>query len=717
MRAPWINFVSIALRRAWRRLAHLLRLDKRSGKQTSILQVYYLLATFGLVAILIGLTLTHQRNSTLERAFDLVAVLLVTGATFCAHKLGKTFHNYYDEIALADSELTARTSELLIANERVACLNSVLGQTVQNLKEAQAEVVRGEGMILQNKRFIVALNHLPVGLSMFDAEHRLIACNSVYREIYGVPEALSRPGTAFEDLMLHYVKKEGLDQDRDALEMVGEWTKVHFANLAQGKPFSDVQTLSNGQVISLKVGPTAEGGWVDVLEDITEQRRQESQIEHMAHHDALTGLPNRIQLREKLKRAIEGTRIADATTIVHFLDLDRFKEINDTLGHPAGDALLKQVADRLSKCVRNTDFVARFGGDEFVVLQISKSPLDEVPALAARLIEVISAPYRLDEHQAIVGASIGIAVAPKTGANVESLLMQADLALYRSKENGRGTYTFFEEEMNTRAHARRELEHDLRLALANGELEVNYQPVVNLESNEISGLEALLRWHHPTRGMISPVEFIPLAEETGLIGPIGEWVLRQACTEATRWPDHVKMAVNLSPVQFKNKNLAEMVCDAVTDAGINPQRLELEITESVLLQDSESTIHALRQIQALGVRIAMDDFGTGYSSLSYLRKFPFDKIKIDRSFVSNLSSGEENSLAIVRAITDLGRALGLAITAEGVETPHQREMVRLEGCTEMQGYLFSAAKPAEEIRRLFLPSASDPVPGAKQVAA
>ena len=675
MCTPWIKSCHIAIRWAQRRLARLLKLENGSDKRASVYPIYCVLGAFDLAAILIGLTVTHQFDRTLERVFGLVVVLLAMGATFCAHKLAKMF------------------------------------------KKAQAELARSEGMVLQNERFKAALNHLPVGLSMFDAEHRLIACNSVYRDIYGVPEALSRPGVTFEDLMLHYVKKEGLDQDRDALEMVGDWTKAHFCKLAHGKPFSDVQTLSNGQVISLKVGPTAEGGWVDVLEDITEQRRQEAKIEYMAHHDALTGLPNRTRLREKLKRAIEGTRSGDATVVVHFLDLDRFKEINDTLGHPVGDALLKQVADRLSKCVRDTDFVARFGGDEFVVLQASKSPLEEVPALATQLIGVISAPYQLDEHQAVVGASIGIAVAPKTGANVEGLLMQADLALYRSKEDGRGTYTFFEEEMNTRAHERREVEQDLRLALAKGELEVNYQPVVNLESNEVCGLEALLRWRHPTRGMISPVEFIPLAEETGLIGPIGEWVLRQACTEAARWPAHVKMAVNLSPMQFKNKNLAEMVSDAVTEAGIKPQRLELEITESVLLQDSESTIHALRQIQELGVRIVMDDFGTGYSSLSYLRKFPFDKIKIDRSFVSSLSSGEENSLAIVRAISDLGRALGLAITAEGVETPHQREMVRLEGCTEMQGYLFSAAKPAEDLRKLYLSAASDAVPGAKEVAA
>ncbi len=326
--------------------------------------------------------------------------------------------------------------------------------------------------------------------------------------------------------------------------------------------------------------------------------------------------------------------------------------------------------------------------------------------LAANLIDIIAKPFELGEQQVIIGTSVGIAIASPSGSNVENLLMQADMALYRSKEVGRGTYSFFEEEMNAKAHARLELERDLRSALGREEFELHYQPIVDLARSEICGLEALLRWRHPTRGMISPVEFIPLAEETGLIGPIGEWVLQQACAEATRWPGHVKMAVNLSPVQFRDKNLPELVADALLNAGLNPRRLELEITELVLLIDSEANMHALRQLQKIGVRIAMDDFGTGYSSLSYLRKFRFDKIKIDKNFVDNLSTGEESSLAIVRAIGKLGRALGLTVTAEGVETELQREMVSLEGCTEMQGFLFCSAKPGDEIRRLFLAQVS-----------
>jgi predicted signal transduction protein with EAL and GGDEF domain len=361
--------------------------------------------------------------------------------------------------------------------------------------------------------------------------------------------------------------------------------------------------------------------------------------------------------------------------------------------------------------------VVRMGGDEFVIVQVTTDPGVEAAALALRLINVISASYTVSEHQVVIGTSVGIAIASEETGNAEMLLSQADLALYRSKDEGGGKYSFFTPEMTTLVQARREMEHDLRSALANGELVLHYQPLVHLECNEISGFEALLRWCHPQRGMVSPGDFIPLAEKTGLIGPIGEWVLRQACAEAATWPEHLKIAVNLSPIQFKQRNLSEMVFNAVAAAGLAPQRLELEITESVLLQDSEATLEILKQLRGFGVRIAMDDFGTGFSSLSYLRMFPFDKIKIDRCFVADLSAGNENSLAIVRAMISLGRALGLAITAEGVETQQQLEKVRFEGCTEMQGYLFGAAKPAHEIRHWFLPRPEELVSDANLIAA
>jgi predicted signal transduction protein with EAL and GGDEF domain len=351
--------------------------------------------------------------------------------------------------------------------------------------------------------------------------------------------------------------------------------------------------------------------------------------------------------------------------------------------------------------VRARDTVARVGGDEFVILHDTKDPSKEAAALASRLIEVISAPYDVNGHQVTIGTSVGIAVPLDDDVTPESLLAQADMALYSSKGSGRGTYSFFEQEMNTRAHERRELERDLRLALAHDELELNYQPLMNLESNEIRTVEALLRWRHPRRGMIPPVEFIPIAEETGLIVAIGDWVLRQAAAEAMRWPEHLKVAVNLSSVQFKNRNLPDSIMRAMRDTGLAPHRLELEITESVLLQDSEGTLETLRRLRNMGIAVSMDDFGTGYSSLSYLQKFPFDKIKIDRCFMANISSSEE-SLAVIRAISGIGRALGLVVTAEGVETREQLDLIRAEGCTEMQGYFLSPPVTADDLRNRIL---------------
>jgi len=388
------------------------------------------------------------------------------------------------------------------------------------------------------------------------------------------------------------------------------------------------------------------------------------------------------------------------------LDLDDFKSVNDTLGHPLGDNLLCQVADRLRNCLREGDRVARLGGDEFAILQASTIEPAEITSLMARLIEVIGAPFDLEGHQVVVGVSIGVALAPTDAADPDQLLKLADMALYRAKAEGRGTYRFFEPEMDARMQARRVLELGLRRALSNGEFELYYQPVVNLESGQISGFEALIRWNHPERGIISPADFIPLAEDTALIVPIGEWVLRKACGEAARWPNHVSIAVNLSSVQFKRGNVTQAVMSALARSGLSAARLELEITESVLLLNSESTLNTLHQLRAMGVRISMDDFGTGYSSLSYLRSFPFDKIKIDRSFVHELSSNRD-SVAIIRAIIGLGTSLGMITTGEGVETREELEFLKSEGCTEAQGFLFSQARPAEEVRALLAHHAVD----------
>jgi diguanylate cyclase (GGDEF)-like protein len=418
----------------------------------------------------------------------------------------------------------------------------------------------------------------------------------------------------------------------------------------------------------------------------------------MAHHDSLTDLANRSLLRQRLGQALADEH--QGSLAVLYLDLDRFKEINDTLGHGHGDELLKVQAERLRGCVRENDLVARLGGDEFAVVQVGGAQPKDATVLATRLLEEVSKPIEINGQQMAVGTSIGIALAPTDGTHVDQLLRNADLALYRAKGDGRGTYRFFEPEMDRRMQARRKLESDLRTALERSEFELHYQPLVNLDLNEIVGLEALLRWSHPERGKVSPGEFIPLAEETGLIVPIGEWVLRQACREAAAWPDHIRVAVNVSAAQVKNAGLANSVVSALAASGLAPGRLEIEITESVMLQDGEITYAVLRRLHDLGVRIALDDFGTGYSSLSNLRRFPFDKIKIDRSFIADLAGGSEDAIAVVRSVARLGVSLGMTTTAEGVETKDQLDLVRAEGCTEMQGYYVSPPLPAAEIAQM-----------------
>ncbi len=431
--------------------------------------------------------------------------------------------------------------------------------------------------------------------------------------------------------------------------------------------------------------------------DVTERRQAEARVAYMAHHDALTDLPNRVMFHQRLTEALARVQRDGGALAVHCLDLDHFKGVNDTLGHPIGDELLKAVAQRLAKCLRDTDMVARLGGDEFAVVQYPLGdPTNEASKLANRLIEVVSKPYEVHGHEFVVGASIGIALAPGDGDAPDALLRNADMALYRAKAEGRGTAHFFEAEMDRRIQARRMLELDLRKAFANGEFELYYQPLVNLKANAVSGFEALLRWRHPERGLVAPGEFIPLAEEIGLIVPLGEWVLREACAEATRWPEPLKVAVNLSPAQFRNRGVVKAVLSALAHSRLPARRLELEITESVLLGESEANLATLHQLREIGVCISMDDFGTGYSSLSYLRSFPFDKIKIDRSFVSDLTE-RPDCLAIIRAVAGLGISLGIATTAEGIETPEQLAQVRAEGCTEVQGYLFSAPRPAAEL--------------------
>jgi diguanylate cyclase (GGDEF)-like protein len=436
--------------------------------------------------------------------------------------------------------------------------------------------------------------------------------------------------------------------------------------------------------------------------DITERRRSEAKIAYMAMHDSLTGLANRVLLNEHLEQSLTRVKRGEVVA-VHLLDLDHFKNVNDTLGHPAGDKLLQDVAARLRALARETDTIARMGGDEFAILQVAIGQPADATLLAQRVIQSVSVPYELEGRQVVIGTSVGIAVGPTDGLTSDQLMRNADLALYRAKGDGRGTFRFFEPEMNAQMQERRGMEYDLRKALGAGQFELHYQPVVHLESNRISGFEALVRWRHPEKGLIAPDQFIGLAEEIGFIVPLGEWIIRDACATAAKWPAHLRVSVNLSPAQFKNSGLVQVVVGALAASGLAPERLELEITETALLDDSEATIAMLYRLRELGVRIAMDDFGTGYSSLAYLQSFPFDRIKIDRSFIRDIAEST-GSINIVRAVAALARGLGMETTAEGVETAEQRETLKTEGCTEMQGFLFSRARPADELERLFFQS-------------
>ena len=436
-----------------------------------------------------------------------------------------------------------------------------------------------------------------------------------------------------------------------------------------------------------------------VLMDITERKRAEMRLAFMAHHDGLTGLLNRNSLRQRLDEMLAQTRRNSEKIALLFLGLDNFKAVNDTLGHGVGDKLLRGVAKRLRSSLREEDAIARLSSDEFAILQRGITRPEDVVLLARRMLEAIGEPYLLDGHSVVIGASIGIAMAPGDGEDSEKLLKNADMALSRAKNDSRGTFSFFEAGMDARALTRRKVEIDLRIAIQNDTLRPHYQPLINLMSGRISGFEALVRWPHAEHGMISPSEFIPVAEDTGLINTVGAQILRRACMDAACWPDAVRVAVNLSPLQFRAGNLLSIVMDALKQSGLPAKRLELEITETLLLEKSAEVLATLHALRALGVRISMDDFGTGYSSLSYLRSFPFDKIKIDQSFVRDLGSNRD-AQAIVRSIISLGKGLGVTITAEGVESETELNCLRSEGCHEAQGFLFSRARPNVEIVEL-----------------
>ncbi|MBC8128717.1 MAG: EAL domain-containing protein [Rhizobiaceae bacterium] len=630
--------------------------------RSSVNRTWLAMALAGLVALLISVALSRAIVPALRSAMK-VAKSISEGK----------FDN--------DIRVSGRSETAELLNALAVMQDSISRHfgTIETAAASQADLYDGQ-IAIQNVRFEAALDNMTQGLCMFDAQQRLVVVNRHVKELFGPLDL----GLTMKDLTKFAPLGAIFEPKRDAF----------FTHETE-----------DGKMIAVSRQAIVAGGQLYTFEDVTDRHNAALKLRHMADHDALTGLPNRTRLSERLQEILSDPEIAVRAAVL-CLDLDGFKFVNDTLGHPVGDVLLQAVASRLLDIVGPDDLVARTGGDEFAIIHLSDDRGPTSEALAKRLITRLGEPFNIDHQRITIGVSIGI-VADNTGnpssdgiSAGNTLMKNADLALYGAKAKGRNTFCFFQRAMDERIQARRRTELDLETALQNGEFELCYQPFVNVAKQSISGFEALIRWRHPTRGMVSPAEFITVAEEVGLIDAVGLFVLETACREAAGWPSGIKVSVNLSPIQFRNPDLLKDVKRVLKETKLPPRRLQLEITENVLLHDTESVLAILNSFRKLGIGISMDDFGTGYSSLGYLTRFPFDKVKIDQSFVRDLAKRE--NIAVVRAVLGLSKAMGISAIAEGVETTEQRDILLEEGCDEMQGYLFSRPRPLAELPQLLM---------------
>ena len=634
-----------------------------------------------------------------------VAVLLVgpVGMLVTRRATGRLRAIARSMFRLARNDLTVQAEPDTQADEIGAMARAVAAVT-----DNERSLLEGRRKLEQlNDCLDVALNNMRRGLSMFGADERLLLCNDVYRRMYSLPPHLTKPGARLIDLIRHRMQATAADDSA-----VHERVTSYRAFIATMTPRNHTLTTPDGRIIDVSLQPLASGGWVAVHQDITRQREDEQRIHRLARQDTLTELDNRRGLHEALD--VRCAALADgrsAPFAVHAIDLDKFKDVNDTYGHQMGDGLLEAVAQRLRQLARTDDIVARLGGDEFAVVQSDVGFDKHAVKLAERLVAKLSEPYLVKGQTLTIGASVGIAIAPQHGVKPDDLLRHADMALYRAKSDGRGTYHLFDASLAERHTSRKAFERDLTEAIARNQLSMHYQPIISLTDLTVLGCEALMRWQHPTRGYVSPAEFIPVAEELGLIHALGRFALETAARDAVRWPEAMTVSVNLSPTQFADPDLVATIAGILAAEGLAGERLVLEVTETVLLDDDSETLAVLHRLHALGISIALDDFGTGYSSLRYLRSFPFNTLKIDRSFVRDLPS-HRGSAAIVGAVAGLAHSLDMATVAEGVETEEHLALVKAAGCTAVQGYLFSRPVPVSELPAVFAACARRAMGGA-----